>query len=314
MKRRVENDRIYFGERFSVGFQRTLRIPDDGQSYPLPPGLGLFPIHRVADYHKQAPASWNFDDLFIPMYRREALWLGFQGASWKPNAVKVGTGRVNAVSGRAWDEELHSDPQDYLVCPQQPWLDGINAGAGFIRQFVAVPLGEGYTIEAQVIGSEDSGGIQLLVYEPKPGKFPDQAPQDQITASFAMRSPASVTQSSELGLGVGGRMTQKIYPDPYGIETWDIHNNGEVIIHLVDSHRYEALTGLRPPPSPVTAQAYAEHGLPWFELYDEAFEDIAAASNLSRLESIKDLDAKKGTQDHEDSSIDIDSSQIKKLR
>ena len=45
--------------------------------------------------------------------------------------------------------------------PDQPWLDGINAGDGFIRQFVAVPLGLGATVEAQVTGDEVHGGVQL---------------------------------------------------------------------------------------------------------------------------------------------------------
>lgn len=29
---------------------RTLRIPDNGETYPLPPGLGAFPVRHVADY------------------------------------------------------------------------------------------------------------------------------------------------------------------------------------------------------------------------------------------------------------------------
>lgn len=35
---------IQIGPNFKVEFQRTLRIPDDGNEYPLPPGLGSFPI------------------------------------------------------------------------------------------------------------------------------------------------------------------------------------------------------------------------------------------------------------------------------
>ena len=30
--------------KLRIDFQRTLRIPDDGKDYPLPPGLGRFPI------------------------------------------------------------------------------------------------------------------------------------------------------------------------------------------------------------------------------------------------------------------------------
>ncbi|MFE3254903.1 hypothetical protein ACFXPS_08890 [Nocardia sp. NPDC059091] len=48
-----------------------------------------------------------------------------------------------------------------VVLPEQPWLDGINSGTGTIRQFVAVPLGLGASVEGQVTGEETHGGIQL---------------------------------------------------------------------------------------------------------------------------------------------------------
>lgn len=39
-----------------------------------------------------------------------------------------------------------------------------------------MPLGQGYTVEAQWTGAEEFRGIQVLVFEPVPGKFPDQEP------------------------------------------------------------------------------------------------------------------------------------------
>jgi hypothetical protein len=35
--------------------QRTLRIPDDGREYPLPAGLGRFPLRHVDDYARTVP-------------------------------------------------------------------------------------------------------------------------------------------------------------------------------------------------------------------------------------------------------------------
>jgi len=49
----VHNNSIQIGPHFSVDCQRTLRIPDDEGTYPLPPGLGSFPIYRVEDYAKR---------------------------------------------------------------------------------------------------------------------------------------------------------------------------------------------------------------------------------------------------------------------
>ena len=42
----------------SIGFQRTLRIPDDGKDYPLPPGLGCFPVRHVDDFAETVPRHW----------------------------------------------------------------------------------------------------------------------------------------------------------------------------------------------------------------------------------------------------------------
>src|SRR4030067_3437147 len=150
---------LRFGERFTLSFQRTLRIPDDGKVYPLPPGLDTFPLKSVDDYPDKVPASWiEQGGVFIPMYRREAMWLAFEAAAWKPNAVKIGVGRVNALTGEAWDLALHADPQDYLVCPHQPWLDGFKTGQDGVRQFVAMALGQGDHVTGQPTGRGGLGG------------------------------------------------------------------------------------------------------------------------------------------------------------
>jgi len=60
----VEGATLRFGDGLGVTFMRTLRIPDDGRSYPLPPGLGAFPVRRVDDYLDFTPfsdaRSWDF--------------------------------------------------------------------------------------------------------------------------------------------------------------------------------------------------------------------------------------------------------------
>ncbi|HAG82100.1 MAG TPA: hypothetical protein DCL61_13265 [Cyanobacteria bacterium UBA12227] len=313
----VEDDRIYIGERFSIEFQRTLRIPDDDKIYPLPPGLGRFPVYRVADYLGKVPDNWQqLNSFFIPMYQREALWLCFNGADWKPNAVKIGVGKINAISGEGWDEYLHDNPQDYVVCPNQPWLDGINVGEGFIRQFVAVSLGLGDTIEAQVTGVEEFGGIQILVYEPKLGIFPEQPPpmSDNYDDIILESVPMTQAVDSEMGLGAGGKMKQKIYPDEYGIETWDLENYGSIFVYIVNSEKYQEITGLEPPPTLISAQTYTQYGFPWFSLYDEEKGDLPASARLAEVKTIQEREAERGVKaDTDDLSVDVPESDIKKL-
>jgi hypothetical protein len=303
----VRDNRLHFGDGFSIVFERTLRIPDDGKTYPLPPGLGAFPILKVADYADKLPEDWKaHGGVFIPMYQREAMWLRFNARHWKPNAAKIAIGKVNAVSGKAWDQSLKQEEKDYLVCPPQPWLDGINAGEDMIRQFVAMPLGMGYTVEAQVTGKEEFGGVQIIVYEPKPGRFPDEPPyREEGIPRYAMASaaPAAMTKSgAEMGLGAGGKMRQKIYPDPHGIDTWDQDNYGRVYVHIVNSMMFREITGKEPPATPVTAKTYAQYKLPWFDLYDDHMDDIQAPEALEKVKSVKEMDEQKGFEPQQDDS------------
>jgi hypothetical protein len=281
----VSGDAIRIGERFAISFHRTLRIPDDGRTYPLPPGLGRLPLHRVRDVAERAPAAWpDPKDVFVPLSQREALWLGFEEASWKPNAVKVGAGGINAVSGEPWDDLLRDDPQDYLVCPPQLWLDGINSGTGAVRQFVAMPLGSGVTVEGQVSGAEAVGGIQIVVFEPRAGRFPDHAPEQ------VRRGPEALAMPAMMGLGAGGKIGQKLYPDPYGRDAWDPDIHGRVSVHIVNSEQYQALTGKRLPPPPIDAATYTAHGLPWFTLYDEEMPNIPASRTLAGVKPVPERD------------------------
>ena len=89
---------VHEDARLEVDFQRTLRIPDDNRDYPLPPGLGEFPLHHIDDYLERLPAEWRQrGGVFLPMYQAEAMWLNFTGSY--PMAVKVATGKINALTG-----------------------------------------------------------------------------------------------------------------------------------------------------------------------------------------------------------------------
>lgn len=106
----------------------------------------------------------------------------------RPFAVQIYVGGVNAVSG-----ELRTDDQsktlrrltkmankesiqDYIVAPEQLWLDGIADKQGSVRQFVAMPLGSGYSVEAQITGRDEVGGIQLMVVPSYPPHTPFRGP------------------------------------------------------------------------------------------------------------------------------------------
>ncbi len=174
----IEHDSIRIGRHTTISFNRTLRIPEDGKDYPLPAGFGRLPILSVADYADTVPRGWLHDGgFFIPLYQKEALFLEFEGKEWQPSTAKVAVGGINAITGDAYDEKIRTHKQDYVVIPEQKWLDGINCGEGRVGQFVAMPLGQGYTIEEQVTDEAKFGGFQLAVFESKEGRFPEEDPE-----------------------------------------------------------------------------------------------------------------------------------------
>jgi hypothetical protein len=287
----VEHDSLVIGS-VRVTFERTLRIPEDGL-HPLPPGLGAFPLRRVEDYLDTVPASWIVHGgVMLPIYQREAMWLDF--ASGEPAALQVAIGKVCAVSGKPWKEKLTKRPQNYVALPDQPWLDGINSGDGFIRQFVAAPLGSGATVEGQVTGEEIHGGIQLRavgltkealkewrkLHGPRSGEWP-------YFLDYAVC--ASVPDASEMGLGAGGRMRQEIYTDDRKLRDYDPARSARVFVHLCSATQWTAITGETPPPTPVDREAYVRAGLPWFDYYDADHDDVPASEILSKVKAVGEV-------------------------
>lgn len=292
----IEPESIRINKQFAITFKRTLRIPDDGTAHKTPPNFGAFPIYRVDDHAKSLPAEWQRDNgVFIPMYQREALYIRFENSTpWQPYAVKVAIGGINAVSGEPQSNRLRGEPQDYLVCPPQLWLDGIYTERGMVRQFLAMPLGLGYTVEGSISGSEKVGGLQITVFAPKPGIFPAEAPETKPALRPTSFGRAPQGETTEMGLAAGGGIKQKVLPDPHGLETWDQNSFAQVNVHVLNSAQFHQLTGLEPPPTIINEQTYAEQRFPWFPLYGETLQgDVTPSDQLAEVKTVAETDAEK---------------------
>eukprot|EP00727_Mastigamoeba_balamuthi_P002992 m51a1_g12690 hypothetical protein (648) ;mRNA; r:88-3055 len=410
---------IKFDGLQAISFRRTLRIPDGLREYPLPPGLGRFPLVRVADcpgapesWRQQEPASAAF---VMPLYQREAMWMSFDGS--EECAVRIRVGGINAVSGEPCNPDvLSKSPQDYVVCPKQPWLDGIHSGRGAVRQFVAMPLGKGYVVEGQVSGSEDVGCLQIDVIPPlvrdikatvladprtptsrravdcskspkelglaesdlvlfvsdalnprrRPALASDfvsasnpeliltyahnpklagllsggsttEAPVDfpihvktlrgdsytisatkgssiheimsklnreRTLADYNIQAEAEMHMVTRLGGGniiddekkamqfaAGGRVLQKIYEDEHGPDHWFVEGRVSCVLYILDACHWRRIVCTNPPLSYITAQSYADAGLPWSDLYDEAEPSVPQQTTvLDQVKSVKERD------------------------
>lgn len=293
--------------KISIEFQRTLRIPDDDKEYPLPPGLGRFPLKHVDDYPNSVPPLWiDHGGVMLPMYQSEALWLNFstdyiseRGTDY-PFAVKIAAGKINAVTGDDWTDGLHRNPQDYMISTKQPWLDGYCIEKGIIRQFVAMPLGSGYSAEEQITGEGEHGGIQIVVYPMKRRVFEKRFPKRKIRQAHRINEDVeyfAVCEASaafDMGLAPGGRMRQEIYEDPFKIDNWEMDHKSRCFVHLTNSLVWRSISGEEPPTVPFTSQEYNSHGLPWFEYYSDNTVSLEGAKKLNELKSVAEMGKEKG--------------------
>lgn len=294
----------------TITFQRTLRIPDDDKEYPLPPGFGSFPLRHVDDYTEKVPQRWiEHGGVMLPMYQSEALWLDFYSSylqvhrSAYPFAIKVATGKINAVTGDSWSEGLNRNPQDYMVSNEQPWLDGYCVEKGVIRQFVAMPLGAGYSAEEQITGEAEHGGIQIAVYPMKrevfERRFPKQEEEEsELFAPVCRMAFAEESEKSSLdfdiGLSPGGRMRQEIYEDRFDLDDWDTENTSRCFVHIANSMVWRSITGNDPPTVPLTAKDYNDAGMPWFDYYNDDGKGLSGSQKLGQMKSVVEKGKEKG--------------------
>ncbi len=219
-----------------------------------------------------------------------------------PHALIIGAGNINAISGKPFDSSAGKrcpstgldvkleKEQNYVVVPTQPWIDGWKAEDGKVYQFVAAELGSGQTVEGQITGVESVGGIQFIAYAAKdPAKLRSIHPpmlygaECALAGAKALRCASSVTS---MGLGRGGEIDQKIYPDPYGIEVWQNKPVAVEVVYLVSSKDFKQITDHDAPPTPVTYEAYQKQGLPWFELQDKHWGDTKGSDKFGKLKPV----------------------------
>lgn len=283
-------------EKVQVTLQRTIRVPDGRQPAQLPPGLGNLPVYNVADYRANCPEIWEDGGVFVPMYEKEATWLNFRLSGSNPRALLIGAGNVNAITGKSLILKL-ATPQNYVVVPTQPWLDGWKDMDGVIYQFVAVEFkhGEGLTVGEQVLGEESrTGGIGIAVFAPVDKELSLHKPFHEFAISGPYWMPSAKSYSAptmslrsasfkELGLGRGGRIVQKIYPDPFGLDVWEGEPVATMAIYLVDVQSFEEITGKKAPSLPPAFGAYQG---PYFALPDEEMGDTVGSGTFAGLKSV----------------------------
>ncbi|KAG1871753.1 hypothetical protein DFJ58DRAFT_762246 [Suillus subalutaceus] len=164
--------------------------------------------------------------LFFAMYQREAMWLQFNSKKKFAIRIYVGGPMIPNMAYSAQAAKWRCEKkQDYIIVPEQPWVDGIATGPGIVKQFVAVPYGSGYSIESP--GRRKTGGIQFEV-------IPAYDTSVHFKGADIYRTP------HEIGLSLGSEMTMvnpKIPPSP--TTAYSGMQNKVAILYKISNQRFK---------------------------------------------------------------------------
>ena len=255
----------------TIEFQRTLRIPDDDRTYPLPPGLGAFPLRHVDDHAANVPSTWlQRGGVMLPMYQSEAMWLNFSSATIAdrgvsyPFAIKVATGKQCAVSGEAWTEGLRRGPQNYLVAPRaavagrlrgrersDPPIRCHAAGRRLLRG--RANHGKGRTWRAAAGSLSDEAEVFERRFS-QTGDANETCRSVAVVRIVSSRYRACHARSTWVWLpavGCGRRSTKTRLQ----FADWETDATSRCFVHLCNSLVWQAITGSHPPHPAPTVEA-----------------------------------------------------------
>lgn len=92
----------------------------------------------------------------------------------------------------------------------------------------------------------------------------------------------------EFGIAAGGLINQTIVRDEQDPSKWEPSSGTTFNVQILNSEIFEEVTGLTPPPTPVTAAEYSEYGYPYYSIYDETPSDVQG--NFAGVQSVNQLD------------------------
>ncbi len=105
-----------------------------------------------------------------------------------------------------------------------------------------------------------------------------------------LRGGGSPRKDWELSIAPGGLIKQCILEDKNPPSIWAREHTICFNVQILNSEAFRQVTGNEPPPTPVTAQTYASHGLPFFKIYDE---DSSINGDFRGIKSVKAIDKAK---------------------
>jgi hypothetical protein len=211
---------ILVDEEFQISFHRTHRLPNDGKVYQTPPPGTPFPFYNAERFHGKLPLDMREKGgVILPMWQREALICQFKRVErwgFTPYAIRLFVGGVNCISGEtacpSMSDRLRqlngvARKQDYIVLNNESFdgerLDGIAVAPGIVRQLVALPITSPDSIESQMTGLNDVGGLQLEIIPQFGRSHTSFYANDNLSGRMSERKGHVLVSPEDLGMRPG---------------------------------------------------------------------------------------------------------------
>ena len=116
-------------------------------------------------------------------------------------------------------------------------------------------------------------------------------------------------KACEMGIAPGGLIKQCILEDHYPASMWKRDESICFNIQILNSELFRQVTDMEPPPTPISAKTYAEHGLPYFEIYNETsnikgdFEGVKSIKTIDKAKANaapEEIHVKRKREDHDE--------------
>jgi hypothetical protein len=103
-------------------------------------------------------------------------------------------------------------------------------------------------------------------------------------------------EAAEMTIAAGGTICQTIVKDTIAVKNWDKGSTVTFNLQIINAAKFESLLGIPAPSTPISKETYAEHGYPFFKLYEEKsgikgdFGSVKSVSQLRKATGVHNAD------------------------
>jgi ubiquitin len=112
------------------------------------------------------------------------------------------------------------------------------------------------------------------------------------------RLRGGATMQPQMSFAAGGSIKQTVHVDDNNPRLWDCARAKICNVQVLNAARFEELTRMAAPPTPVNMQTYATCGLPFFDIYNEEPSNVHGA--FEKVKTVAEMDTMLGVAESSD--------------